>query len=494
MTPQAPSKHREPAQTKPQLLVVERMVIARCVRSTPDRMIFRDLLAPDDFTDDARAWIFRQVCQLEDCDQLLARTICERASIGLVRGIEDTRTSFAEDCVSELTYCVETADALDGQTTAAARAYADELRNATIARRIIECSGRALGSMDTVTNWGEWIQKFVGYVSRQADRRLQVAATGPESIEEVAEAFRERLKAPEAAVAARTVGRSGIAAVNRVVGPFERGECYYIAAPPGAGKSAFVLQLARDLSICSRGLVFTMEMSKDRQFDRLVSGVTGIDGRNFKLGTLSEREIHAADRAAQALGGLNMTFKELPSRRHEDMIATIRSEHASKPVDFVMVDYLQLLRLAKPGKSRHEDIAKISNELKALAQQLGICVIGICAINRSAQAEKRPVEMHDLRECGVLEFDAFVIMALEEAKEEADQDDQPQRGFGRRYGHARGNVIRPAAFGVEGPDHYLVNLRFLKQRDGEKGLAIPLHFWPRKTIFSDHMPVQAREA
>lgn len=482
LPPQAPAKD-DLRYDHPQLLVLERMVIARCVRSTPDRQIFASLSRPDDFTCDCRSWIFENIKALPDCDQVIARSICERASGPNLK--EKFGTSFADRCVAELRYCIEVAEALDGQSTAAARQYASDLRDAAIVRKLVECSGRAINAAtsDTQTNWGEWIQKFAGYVEKTAGKRLQVASGGPESIAAVADAFISSLSAPAASAARQSVGSSHIAAVDHAIGPFQRTEVYAIAGEPGSGKSGFALQLARDLSIERRTLVFTMEMEAEKQLQRMVAGTTGINTRAFKLGDIGPKEHQAAVNAAEAFKNLLLTFKELPSRKYEDLVSVVRQEHATRPVDVVFVDYLQLLRTRSRHQNRASEIGEISNGLKALAMELRICVVAIVAINRDAPKENRPPAMHDLRECGVLEYDAATIMALWRRPEQPEGEAQPKRGFGRQYG---GPVARPSFGGS--PDCYPVELHLLKQRDGDKGAVVPLYFWPKVTAFSDSVP------
>ena len=487
--PQAPPPN-DLVWSKPQLLVVERMVIARLVRSTPDRLIFRDIVRADDFTDDCRSWIFKNIKDLADCDAVIAQSMCERASGPNLK--EAMGESFADRCVSELRYCIDTADALDGQSTAAARQYASDIRDAAIVRRLVELSSRAINaaSQELTPNWGEWITKYAGYVEKTAGKRLQAASTGPESIGAVADAFLADIASPEASAAANSVGMTRMQVLNEVVGPFQRGELIAIAGEPGSGKSSFALQVVADLATRSRALVFTLEMSAKKQFARMVSSQTGINGRSFKFGSLNQEEIRVAAEAANALTSLLLTFKELPSRAYEDMVAVIRAEHAIRPVDVVVVDYLQLMNSTKRTSNRADEIRIISNGLKALAMELNLCVVAIVAINRDAPKEARPPAMRDMRECGVLEYDAASIFALWERPEESDEDEpqKPARGFGRQYGSQ--TMRRPASAALSNPEYKPVELHILKQRDGQKGAIVQLYFWPKYTAFSDFVPSQ----
>lgn len=90
----------------------------------------------------------------------------------------------------------------------------------------------------------------------------------------------------------------------------------------------------------------------------------------------------------------------------------MRRAHRKKPLDLLIVDYLQLLRgTTYRGKNRVEEIGEISGGLKAIAKELNIPVIAVSQLNRAADGrdDHRPL-LSDLRASGDIEQDADIVM------------------------------------------------------------------------------------
>jgi replicative DNA helicase len=75
----------------------------------------------------------------------------------------------------------------------------------------------------------------------------------------------------------------------------------------------------------------------------------------------------------------------------------LKREHG---LGLIVVDYLQLMRVAGNTENRATEISEISRSLKALAKELACPVIALSQLNRSVEqrTDKKPV-MSDLREC-----------------------------------------------------------------------------------------------
>lgn len=458
-------------QLHPREDMAERIVIARIVNNGVERRIARDLLKQSDFVDEHRSTLFCQLSALEECDLAIARGVCRRLSEPSV-GLE---TEARCDTVArELDECMAAAAAFD--ELAPIRAYAVQLRSASVVRRLAAAGVKIWrqAAAGTIESYEDLVRKFAKYAATQETKLLSASPSGPESISGLMEQMRTRIDAPKEHHAKRTVGASGLDSLTNAIGCFERGDVYAIIANPGAGKTAFVLQLAGDLAIESRTVFFSLEMPKEQLCNRLLASVTGIAGKAFKNGDLTEDQKKKAREAAVALSSLRMTVKDCPSLDVEDLIAAIRAEHAESPLDVVIIDYMQKLSSSRRFNNRDSELGYVSGALKALSMELGFCCIVVAAINREASKEGRAPTMRDMRECGKLEYDAHTILALH------DKTAEPPK---TRAVIGRGEVpvVAPRRFA----DRVERELHIVKQRDGEPGVVIPLWFFPAWTRFAD---------
>jgi replicative DNA helicase len=96
-----------------------------------------------------------------------------------------------------------------------------------------------------------------------------------------------------------------------------------------------------------------------------------------------------------------------------------------------VIDYLQLLNASSQKiENRQQEIAQISNGIKALAKELNVPVIVLAQLNREIEKDKnRPPRLSDLRESGAIEQDADLVGLLYKDfknKKEDESDDAPE--------------------------------------------------------------------
>lgn len=215
--------------------------------------------------------------------------------------------------------------------------------------------------------------------------------------------------------------RTGYQGLDHALGGLRTGGGYYLlAARPGVGKTAFGLNVARQVAQNSlhagdghEVLFITLEMSPLALNMRMLTAMLGC----------SREEICACHhnlQMQQRISAAILQLSKLPIRyltnklSAEKLAAAVHARCRSGKVSLVVVDYLQLLRSEHAGEgSRVDDLERVSGVFRELAQQITAPVLALAQVNRAADksADKRP-SMADVKGSGAFEQDAEAVMLL----------------------------------------------------------------------------------
>ncbi len=214
---------------------------------------------------------------------------------------------------------------------------------------------------------------------------------------------------------------TGYDRLNQITQGFKPGELIVVAARPAVGKTALCLNFAHKIATHSKKAVaiFSLEMSKEQLFNRLVAMDSCVDAKRINSGRLTS----ATDRvkvynSIKTLENAKIYIDDTPSIKLNDIITKSTKLQAHEPdLALIVVDYLGLVQIAsKNGRSpdsRQEEVRQISLALKALARDLKVPVIAVSQLSRAVEKRdsQRPV-MSDLRDSGNIEQDADIVILL----------------------------------------------------------------------------------
>lgn len=191
-----------------------------------------------------------------------------------------------------------------------------------------------------------------------------------------------------------------------------------IGARTGIGKSVFAVNCAVAAAQANATvMLFSLEMSQDQITDRIVSSTTGIPLSTLKTGELSAEQMNMLDN--DEIARMRIIVDTEP-KLTVDMIRARALKQAQSPqgLDFVVVDYLQLITPVGRFSSRQEAVADISRNMKLLAKQLGVPVMVLVQLNRNAgKDEENPLpELEHIRESGAIGQDSDVVLLLHRDK------------------------------------------------------------------------------
>lgn len=182
------------------------------------------------------------------------------------------------------------------------------------------------------------------------------------------------------------------------------GRFILIGAEPSVGKTAFSLQCAWHWAKAQKVGFFSLETDKETLTERLLSHLM-----QLPLSSIMERKLTDAElqRLCGAMGEISQSRLEFVPASGMTT-ADIRAKIQECGYEIVVIDYLQLLRAR--GGSRYEQVTNISLDLHTIAQSLGVTVVALSQLSRSA--DDHTPRNSDLRESGQLEQDADVIMMM----------------------------------------------------------------------------------
>lgn len=253
---------------------------------------------------------------------------------------------------------------------------------------------------------------------------------------------------------------TGLVELDRILGGMHPSRLYTLAARPGFGKSAFALTVALYMAKHAKHAVFfSLEMDEPEIVERAVSAETEIDQTFLRDGDIKEDEMSRIRAIVRGMRGHDL---KIDDRTY--LLADIRTKarhiHMKKPLDLIVVDYLQLVDVnpSSRGKNetRTEEVAKISKGLKKLARELQVPILALAQLNR--EGEGQAPQLKHLGESSGIEKDSDCVMLVycDDVEMETREKNQP----------------------------YDLNIIVRKHRQGRVGTA-KVRFRPRITKFQD---------
>ena len=201
-----------------------------------------------------------------------------------------------------------------------------------------------------------------------------------------------------------------------ILQPWGKGHLVILAARPGMGKTASSLQLAMDF--CKdgyKGAVLSLEMPEIELFNRMVANESGIELECVKKANFSESQNTKYVDALGELAKLNLIIDDTPSLTPLNLKNKIRILKEDQGLDFLIVDYLQLMSGDGDFKNnRVNEISYISRQLKEIAKEFDILLIALSQLSRAVESrggDKKPM-LSDLRDSGSIEQDADCVVFL----------------------------------------------------------------------------------
>ena len=222
---------------------------------------------------------------------------------------------------------------------------------------------------------------------------------------------------------------TGLDDLDERMGGLQASDLIILAGRPGMGKTALATNIAFNVAKAYRseqladgsvktidgGIVgfFSLEMSAEQLATRIIAEQAGVPSERIRRGKIDEDEFSRIVAVSQELQAMPLYIDQTGGLSVAQLAARARRLKRQRGLDLVVVDYLQLLQGTgrRASESRVQEITEITTNLKALAKELQVPVIGLSQLSRQVESrdDKRP-QLSDLRESGSIEQDADVVM------------------------------------------------------------------------------------
>ena len=197
---------------------------------------------------------------------------------------------------------------------------------------------------------------------------------------------------------------SGFFDLDLLTQGFQKSDLIIIAGRPSMGKTAFALNIARNVADLQSFpvVIFSLEMSRNQIIYRFLSNESGVNNSKLRSGAINANEWRLVSKAINSLSDLSIYLDDKSDITISDIrtkLANLKSRFSN--LGLIIIDYLQLISDTKAKDSRVQELSRITRNLKLLAKEFNVPIIVLSQLSRNVESRtnKRPL-LSDLRESG----------------------------------------------------------------------------------------------
>jgi len=178
---------------------------------------------------------------------------------------------------------------------------------------------------------------------------------------------------------------TGFVDLDEMTSGLQKSDLVIIAARPSMGKTSLILNIAMHCGVEAGKTVgiFSLEMSKEQLFMRMLTSEARVDAHRFRGGFLGEQDYARLVDAFGRLHDAKVFIDDSPGIGILEMRAKARRLKLEHGLDLLVVDYLQLMQGRGRFDNRQQELASISRSLKILAKELQVPIVALSQLSRA---------------------------------------------------------------------------------------------------------------
>ncbi len=349
--------------TLPHNLDAERSVLGAILLRNDAINAAVEVLQPEDFYREAHQLLLEHMIQLSE----------RGAAIDLVTLAESLSRADALEKVGGPAYITRLVDGVPRTTNV--EHYAQIVKEKATLRRLIAEAGKiASDAYDADRDASEILDEAERSIFSIADARI---GTGFVPLSDLVDSALDTVEKLQQFKSLVTGVPTGFYDLDHKTSGMQPSDLVIIAARPSMGKTSFVINLAQNAALEHGKVVgvFSLEMSKEQLFMRMLTSEARVDSQRLRQGMLLERDLPAIAQAAEKLSMARIFLDDSASIGVLEMRAKARRLKAEHGLDMLVIDYVQLMQGRGRFENRQQELTSISRSLKGLAKELHVPVI-----------------------------------------------------------------------------------------------------------------------
>lgn len=223
-----------------------------------------------------------------------------------------------------------------------------------------------------------------------------------------------------------------------IEGGFHEKSLFLFMAETNLGKSLIMSSLATDCTLLNHNVLYvTCEMSEEKISERIMANMFNVPMEGLKL--ITRDRFYEKFRGIKERTQKKILIKEYPPRaintnHMRNLIKELNNKKKFVP-DIIFVDYLGLMLPTKSTKNDNSyvEVKRISEELRALAVELGIPIVSAVQTNRKGFGSSG-IDLTDISDSIGTAATADVIVGVTQSEELREQGKYNWTILKNRYG------------------------------------------------------------
>jgi replicative DNA helicase len=275
------------------------------------------------------------------------------------------------------------------------KSYIPLLKKTRATRKAYESSNEAIGMIEQGENPSAVASHLSG--AAQTISAIMESSTSWKGSEQVSREFADMMN--EIHTNKGSLGfSSGIPEIDNQTGGLAPEDLWVIAAPSSCGKTMLMVQILNHFHANGKNcLVFSFETNAAKIITRIISNRANINSKSIlgKGDPLNKADMHNIRREMASIKeSETMTICDNFDLTLESMMGIASQiKELGKPIDLILVDYIQLVTLAdSKGLNREQEVSRVSRNLKKMAKEHSCPVISASQLNdNGAVRESRAI-------------------------------------------------------------------------------------------------------